>query len=73
MSTGPDYARGAQTFSTILTVVGGAILALAIGYLTIGWWQEGQWFWVIFGIAVVLLNIAMIVVQLRRRRAERRQ
>nr|WP_223204829.1 hypothetical protein [Gordonia jinghuaiqii] len=54
-----------------LTIVGATILIACIGFLTVGWWREGQWFWVAVGIAVVVVNIVLIAMQLRRRLGER--
>ncbi|MDJ0028080.1 hypothetical protein QM583_13400 [Gordonia alkanivorans] len=71
MSTGPDFSRGAQTLSTTMTSIGAAILVVCIGWLTVGWWQDGRWFWVAVGIAVIVVNIVLIGMQLRRRLSER--
>ncbi len=71
MTTGRDFSRSAQTFSMTLTIVGATILIFCIGWLTVGWWQDGRWFWVAVGIAVVIVNVVLIAMQLRRRLGER--
>ncbi|MGP3707785.1 hypothetical protein [Gordonia paraffinivorans] len=71
MSTGPDFARGAQTVSTTMTMVGATILIVCLGWLTVDWWRDGRWFWVAVGIAIIAVNIVLIVMQFRRRRMER--
>lgn len=71
MSTGPDFARGAQTVSTTMTTIGAAILIVCLGWLTVDWWRDGRWFWVAVGIAIIVVNIVLIVMQFRRRRMER--
>jgi len=54
-----------------LTIIGATILIACIGFLTVGWWRDGQWIWVAVGIAVVVVNIVLIAMQLRRRLGER--
>ncbi|MEO9326368.1 hypothetical protein [Gordonia aurantiaca] len=71
MSTGPDFARGAQTVSTTMTTIGAAILIVCLGWLTVDWWRDGRWFWVAVGIAIIVVNIVLIVMQFRRRRMQR--
>ncbi len=71
MSTGPDFARGAQTVSTTMTMVGATILIVCLGWLTVDWWRDGRWFWVAVGIAIIVVNIVLIAMQFRRRRMER--
>ena len=68
-----DFARGAQTFSRGVTIVGSAILLVCVALLTVNWWQEGRWVWVGLGIAIVVVNIGLIVLQFRRPRPPSRQ
>ncbi|MDY6810508.1 hypothetical protein GIY30_20320 [Gordonia sp. HNM0687] len=66
-----EFARGAQTFSRGMTIVGSAILLICVALLTINWWQEGRWVWVGLGIAIVVVNIGLIVLQFRRPKGPR--
>ena len=63
-----QYQRTAQTFASSLTIVGAIILMVCVSALTYTWWRDGRWVWVAIGIAIILVNIAMIFLQVRRRK-----
>ncbi len=63
-----DFQRGALTFSRGMTIFGSVILMVCVALLTVNWWNEGNWLWVAIGIAIVLVNIALVFLQFRRRK-----
>ncbi|MCH5644549.1 MULTISPECIES: hypothetical protein [unclassified Gordonia (in: high G+C Gram-positive bacteria)] len=63
-----QYQRNAQNFASILTIVGAIILMVCVGALTYTWWRDGRWLWVALGIAIIVVNIALIYLQFRRRK-----
>ncbi|MFT4044062.1 MAG: hypothetical protein QM673_12955 [Gordonia sp. (in: high G+C Gram-positive bacteria)] len=67
----PDIARTARGFSRGMVVLGGLVLVVCVGFLTAYWWGEGRWLWVVLGIAVIAVNIAMIVMTFRKPRVRR--
>ncbi|MGV9712634.1 hypothetical protein ACWDTI_18460 [Gordonia sp. NPDC003424] len=63
-----DFQRGAQSFSRGMTIVGSIILMICVALLTVNWWNEGRWVWVAIGIAIIIVNIALVFLQFRRRK-----
>ncbi|MGC4961182.1 hypothetical protein ACPXCG_11890 [Gordonia sp. DT218] len=63
-----DFQRGALGFSRGMTIVGSVILMVCVALLTVNWWREGRWLWVVIGIAIVVVNIGLIFLQFRRRK-----
>ncbi|MFW0786620.1 hypothetical protein AAFP35_19165 [Gordonia sp. CPCC 206044] len=63
-----DFQRGAQSFSRGMTIVGSVVLMVCVALLTVNWWREGRWVWVVIGIAIVAVNIALIFLQFRKRK-----
>ncbi|GAB89285.1 hypothetical protein [Gordonia rhizosphera] len=63
-----DFQRGALTFSRGMTIFGSVILMVCVALLTVNWWNEGNWLWVAIGIAIVMVNIALVFLQFRRRK-----
>lgn len=63
-----DFQRGAQSFSRGMTIVGSVIVMICVGLLIVNWWNESRWGWVAIGIAIILVNIALIFLQFRRRK-----
>ena len=66
--TYPDYQRTAQVFSRGLVTVGAIIMLVCVGFLTVNWWQDGRWFWVVLGIVLIIVNIALVVLTYRKAR-----
>ncbi|SIR94457.1 hypothetical protein [Williamsia sterculiae] len=62
--TGPNLAllRG---FSTALTLLGSVILIGCVGYLMVGWWDDKRWTWLILGVVVIAVNLALLFTRLR--------
>lgn len=63
-----NMQRTAQGFSEWMTVVGSVILIACVTLLTVNWWNEQRWLWVVVGIAIIVVNIALIFLQFRKRK-----
>ncbi len=63
-----EMQRTAAGVSMAMTVVGSIILIGCVGYLSIGWFVDGRWGWGLVGIAMILVNLAMVFLQFRKRR-----
>lgn len=61
-----DYQRTAQGFSRGMVTVGAIIMLVCVGFLTVYWWQQGRWFWVVLGILLLIVDIAMVVLTYRK-------
>ncbi|MFT4126242.1 MAG: hypothetical protein QM662_08435 [Gordonia sp. (in: high G+C Gram-positive bacteria)] len=66
--TGPDFQRAAQGFSRTMVTVGAIIVMVCVGFLTYTWWSDGRWVWVGLGIALIVVNIAMVILTFRKGR-----
>ncbi|WLP88962.1 hypothetical protein [Gordonia sp. NB41Y] len=64
--TSHDFQRTAQGFSRMMVTVGAIILMVCVGFLTYTWWRDGRWLWVALGIALIVVNIAMLVMTYRK-------
>ncbi len=63
-----EMQRTAAGVSMAMTVVGSILLIGCVGYLSIGWFADGRWGWGIVGVAMILVNLAMVYLQFRKRR-----
>jgi len=61
-----SFHSTAQGFSRGMTIVGSIILMVCVGLLTVTWWRDGRWLWVVIGIAIIGVNIALIFLQFRK-------
>ncbi|GAA1482088.1 hypothetical protein GCM10009624_25280 [Gordonia sinesedis] len=61
-----DYQRTAQGVSRGMVIVGGIIMLVCVGFLTVSWWQEGRWVWVVLGILLIVVDIALVILTFRK-------
>lgn len=54
-----------KKLSTSLTLLGSLILAICVGVLTVLWAMNGQWIWFVVGVLIILMNVALLVTELR--------
>ncbi|RPA58955.1 hypothetical protein EF294_14005 [Gordonia oryzae] len=66
--TDHHFQSAAQTFSRGMVTIGAIIVMVCVGFLTYIWWRDGRWLWVTLGIALIVVNIAMLVMTYRKAR-----
>ncbi|WP_299573090.1 hypothetical protein [uncultured Williamsia sp.] len=57
--------KGMKTFANSLTLIGSVVLIGCVGYLTVGWWDDRRWGWVVIGAVVIVANLGVVAVRLR--------
>lgn len=68
----PASAQRAQRIGGWFTVVGAALLIVFFGIQTALWWERQEWLWVVLGIFIIVIDLALIVQFFMKRAAERR-
>ncbi|HMS74852.1 hypothetical protein [Gordonia sp. (in: high G+C Gram-positive bacteria)] len=63
-----EMQRTAAGVSMAMTIAGSIILIGCVGYLSIGWFADGRWGWGLVGIAMIVVNLAMVFLQFRKRK-----
>lgn len=51
-----------------MVTVGAIIMLACIGYLTVTWWRDERWLWVALGVALIVVNIALVFLTYRKAR-----
>jgi len=64
--TSPQFQRAAQGFSRGMVIFGSVVLMVCVGLLVVNWWNNHQWLWVVLGIAIIVVNIAMVALTFRK-------
>ena len=54
-----------KKLSTSLTLLGSLVLAICVGVLTVLWVMNGQWVWFVVGVLIILMNVGLLVTELR--------
>lgn len=57
----PASAQRAQRIGGWFTVVGAALLIVFFGIQTALWWERQEWLWVVLGIFIIVIDLALIV------------
>ena len=57
----PASAQRAQRIGGWFTVVGAALLIVFFGIQTALWWEHQEWLWVVLGIFIIVIDLALIV------------
>jgi hypothetical protein len=48
-----------------MTVIGSLVLMICVALLSVSWANDGRWGWFVLGMAIIVVNIALVVYEVR--------